>query len=142
MLLAKAGVDVTVHESREVLGGRSATITAGTERGTFRFDTGPTFFLYPRVLADIFAACGRELADEVELIRLDPQYNLVFEDGASISATGDTERMSAEIARLSPADADAFPRFMADNRVQAGSVPADPGIRFQQASAISAGPTC
>ena len=118
MLLAKAGVDVTVHESREVLGGRSATITAGTERGTFRFDTGPTFFLYPRVLADIFAACGRELADEVELIRLDPQYNLVFEDGATIAATGDTERMSAEIARLSPTDADAFPRFMADNRAK------------------------
>ena len=29
-----------------------------SEAGTFRFDMGPTFFLYPRVLADIFAACG------------------------------------------------------------------------------------
>ena len=108
MLLSKAGVDVTLHEARDVLGGRSSTITANTPRGTFRFDTGPTFFLYPRVLADIFAACGRELADEVELIRLDPQYNLVFEDGATIAATGDPERMSAEIGRLSPRDAEAF----------------------------------
>ena len=118
MLLAKAGVDVTLHEGRGVLGGRSSTITANTERGTFRFDTGPTFFLYPRVLEDIFAACGRRLADEVELIRLDPQYNLVFEDGAKIAATGDLERMSAEIARLSPRDAAAFPAFMADNRAK------------------------
>ena len=116
MLLAKAGVDVTVHEARPVLGGRSSTITAPSAAGTFRFDMGPTFFLYPRVLADIFAACGRELEDEVELIRLDPQYHLIFEGGGEIQATGDMERMAAEIARFSPADAAALPRFMADNR--------------------------
>jgi len=118
MLLAKAGLDVTVHEARAQLGGRSSTITAPTDQGTFRFDMGPTFFLYPRVLSDIFAACGRRLDDEVELIRLDPQYRLVFENGGEIQATGDTERMMAEIARFSPADAAAFPRFMSDNRAK------------------------
>ena len=116
MLLAKAGLQVTVHEARPQLGGRSSTITAPTEHGTFRFDMGPTFFLYPRVLADIFAACGRRLDDEVELIRLDPQYRLVFENGGEIRATGDMARMADEIARFSPTDAAAFPRFMADNR--------------------------
>jgi phytoene desaturase len=116
MLLAKAGVEVTLHEARDVLGGRSATIIAPTQSGTFRFDTGPTFFLYPRVLADIFAACGRRLVDEVELIRLDPHYDLVFEDGARIAATGDLARMREQIARLSPADAAALPAFMEDNR--------------------------
>jgi len=116
MLLAKAGVDVTVYEARDCIGGRSSTITAPTPQGTFRFDMGPTFFLYPRVLADIFAACGRRLDDEVELIRLDPQYRLVFENGGEIQATGDMARMAAEIARFSPSDAAAFPRFMADNR--------------------------
>ncbi len=118
MLLAKAGVDVTLHESRDVLGGRSATITAPTEVGTFRFDTGPTFFLYPRVLADIFAACDRTLSDEVDLIKLDPQYDLVFEDGARIAATPDMTRMAEQIASLSPSDALALPRFMADNRAK------------------------
>src|SRR5438270_1337598 len=113
MLLAKAGVDVTVHEARDVLGGRSATIRAHTEHGGFRFDTGPTFFLYPRVLADIFAACGRRLEDEVELIRLDPQYHLIFEDGAQLEATGDLCRMQEQLARISPDDAAALPRFMA-----------------------------
>lgn len=116
MLLAKAGMDVTVYESRDCVGGRSSTITGATDVGTFRFDMGPTFFLYPRVLADIFTACGRRLEDEVELIRLDPQYHLVFEGGGHIQATGDMTRMAAEIARFSPADAAALPRFMADNR--------------------------
>ncbi len=116
MLMAKAGVDVTVYEARDCVGGRSSTIQGSTDVGTFRFDMGPTFFLYPRVLADIFAACGRRLEDEVELIRLDPQYHLVFEGGGHIQATGDMERMAAEVARFSPADALALPRFMADNR--------------------------
>jgi len=116
MLLAKAGVDVTVYESRDVLGGRSSTVTGASDVGTFRFDMGPTFFLYPRVLSDIFTACGRRLEDEVELIRLDPQYHLVFEGGGEIQATGDMERMAAEIARFSPRDAMQLPRFMADNR--------------------------
>ena len=116
MLLAKAGVDVTVHEARDRIGGRSSTITGATAQGTFRFDTGPTFFLYPRVLRDIFTACGRSLDDEVELIRLDPQYHLVFEGGGDIQATGNPERMAAEIGKFSVSDARAFPRFMADNR--------------------------
>ncbi len=118
MLLAKAGVDVTVHEARDRIGGRSSTITGATPQGTFRFDTGPTFFLYPRVLRDIFTACGRDLDEEVELIRLDPQYHLVFEGGGAIQATGNAERMMAEIARFSPSDAAQFPRFMADNRAK------------------------
>ena len=94
MLLAKAGVDVTVHEARDVLGGRSATITAPTA-GTFRFDLGPTFFLYPRVLADIFAGVGRRLEDEVELIRLDPQYRLVFEAARASRPPATSARMDA-----------------------------------------------
>ncbi len=116
MLLAKAGAEVTVYEARDVLGGRSSTTVGASKSGTFRFDTGPTFFLYPRVLADIFTACGRRLEDEVELIRLDPQYHLIFEAGGEIQATGDMPRMAAEIARFSARDAAALPRYMLDNR--------------------------
>jgi phytoene desaturase len=116
MLLAKAGADVTVLERHGRVGGRSATISADCPAGTFRFDMGATFFLYPRVLAEIFAACGHRLADEVELIRLDPQYRLVFEAGGTVAATNDMARLAAEIARLSPGDATHLPRFMADNR--------------------------
>ena len=120
MLLTRAGADVTVFERLPRVGGRSGTIVAplADRAGAFRFDMGPTFFLYPRVLADIFAACGRRLDDEVELIRLDPQYHLVFEAGGELRATGDMARLAAEVARLSPEDARALPRFMADNRAK------------------------
>ncbi|MDQ2764422.1 MAG: phytoene desaturase family protein, partial [Pseudomonadota bacterium] len=118
MLLAKAGADVTVLERHNRVGGRSATIVAPSAVGTFRFDMGPTFFLYPRVLADIFAACDRELGREVALIRLDPMYRLVFESGGSILASDNMDKLAAEIARIAPGDAAALPRFMADNRAK------------------------
>jgi phytoene desaturase len=116
MLLASAGMEVSIFESRDRVGGRSGAIQGRSASGTFHFDQGATFFLYPRILSEIFAACGHRLEDEVDLIRLDPQYRLAFEAGGSIDATASMERMSAEIARLSPHDAAALPRFMEDNR--------------------------
>ena len=55
MLLAKAGIEVTVLERLPYIGGRTSTYSVDG----FHFDTGPTFFLYPRVLREIFAAVGR-----------------------------------------------------------------------------------
>lgn len=118
MLLSAAGAEVVVFERHARVGGRSATIEAPSAAGMFRFDMGPTFFLYPRVLADIFAQCGRELAREVDLMRLDPHYDLLFEAGGRIRATADLPRLQEEVARLAPADAAALPRFMSDNRLK------------------------
>ncbi len=118
MLLANAGAAVTIYERHDRVGGRSATIAAASEAGEFRFDMGPTFFLYPRVLREIFAVCGRDLDREVALIRLDPQYELVFEAGGRISASPDLPRLQAAVAALAPEDAKALPRFMADNRAK------------------------
>src|ERR1700761_1862569 len=106
MLLAKGGADVTVIEKRGTVGGRTSTM----EADGFRFDTGPTFFLYPQVLREIFAACGYSLEKEAPMYRLDPQYRLVFgsKDGGSkdgggggkVDATPDVERMKREIAAI------------------------------------------
>lgn len=115
LLLAASGLDVTVIERDRAVGGRTKTVTAP---GGYRFDIGPTFFLYPRVLAEIFEACGERLEDHVELKRLDPQYQLIFEGGGTISARGDIPALEAEIARIAPADARNVGRFLADNRAK------------------------
>src|SRR6201992_3071733 len=112
ILLQRSGVDVTVVERREVVGGRTSTI----ERNGFKFDAGPTFFLYPRVLREILAVAGRNLDDEIPMYRLDPQYRLVFGSGGELLATPDLERMERAIAQLSPEDARGFHRFFCDNR--------------------------
>jgi len=112
ILLAKSGVEVTVVEKRSTVGGRTSTI----EREGFKFDTGPTFFLYPRVLREIFSAAGRDLDAEVPMERLDPQYRLVFGSGGELLATPNLERMEKAIAALCPRDAAGFHRFFMDNR--------------------------
>jgi phytoene desaturase len=113
MQLAASGARVTLFEKDAVAGGRSRTLT--TPEG-YRFDLGPTFFLYPRILREIFAACGARLEEEVELVRLDPHYRLQFEGGPAIEATGDVARMEAEIAKLCPADARGLRPWLAENR--------------------------
>ncbi|WP_428389003.1 phytoene desaturase family protein [Mucisphaera sp.] len=112
MLLAAQGLKVTVLDRLDRVGGRTSTL----EHDGFRFDMGPTFFLYPQILREIFSACGLRLEDEVDMIRLDPQYHLIFEEGGDLRATPDVARMQAEIAKVSPGDAERFPAFMADNR--------------------------
>jgi len=114
MLLSAAGCKVTVLERQPYVGGRTSTF----EADGFRFDLGPTFFLYPRVLESIFAAVGRDLHQETTMIRLDPQYHLVFGSGGEIKATPDVERMEREIAAFSPRDALQLRRFLDDNRVK------------------------
>jgi phytoene desaturase len=114
ILLAKSGVKVTVVEKRADVGGRTSTL----RQDGFQFDIGPTFFLYPRVLKEIFAAAGYDLDREVPMTRLDPQYRLVFEDGGELLATPDVARMEKAIAAISPEDAKRFHQFMTRNRVK------------------------
>jgi phytoene desaturase len=121
MLLARSGVKVTVVEKHARVGGRTATL----EQGGFKFDIGPTFFLYPRVLREIFRDAGYDLDREVPMTRLDPQYRLVFgEAGGQIDATADVKRMERQIAAISPADAVEFKNFLSRNREKlAGFLP-------------------
>jgi phytoene desaturase len=112
MLLAKGGLDVTVIEKRGSVGGRTSTM----EQDGFRFDVGPTFFLYPQVLREIFAVTGHSLEKEVPMVRLDPQYRLVFGAGGQVDATADVEKMKQAIAAISPADAARLEDYFRDNR--------------------------
>jgi phytoene desaturase len=112
MLLARAGVRVTVLEKQDCVGGR----TSSHGGDGYTFDLGPTFFLYPRVLEGIFHSVGRNLRQEVALTRLDPQYHLRFGVGGELRCTADVARMTEQVARLCPADAGNFQRFLDDNR--------------------------
>jgi len=114
ILLAAAGVKVKVIERLPTIGGRTSSV----EADGFKFDLGPTFFLYPRVLEEIFAAAGTSLRAEVEMVRLDPQYRIIFGVGGQIDATPDIARMERQIAAVAPSDAPGFRRFLDENRTK------------------------
>jgi phytoene desaturase len=112
ILLAGSGLKVTLLERLGRVGGRTSTLEA---RG-FRFDVGPTFFLYPKVLEKIFMSVGFDLRREVQLERLDPQYRLVFGGGGEILSTPCIGEVDRQVAALSPRDEGAVQRFLDDNR--------------------------
>lgn len=112
--LAHAGCDVTVLERRSHVGGRTSSI----EIDQYRFDCGPTFFLYPRVLSEIFRSIGRDLMTEIPMVRLDPQYRLTFGEGGQLDCTPDMNEMDRQIADFAPADVGSLRRYMDDNRVK------------------------
>jgi phytoene desaturase len=112
ILLSHAGFDVTVLERQKRVGGRTSSLRA---QG-FRFDIGATFFLYPRILAEIYQQAGFDLWSEIAMCKLDPHYRLVFGGGGELVATPDIHLLEKAVAALSPSDALNVRRYLADNR--------------------------
>jgi diapolycopene oxygenase len=96
--LAARGHEVILFEKNEWLGGKAAVLE---ERG-FRFDMGPTILTVPRVLARIFGEASRRLEDELDLIRLDPQWRCFFEDGSTLDLREDLGAMRQELETFAP----------------------------------------
>lgn len=122
MLLAGSGARVRVYEREEEVGGRTGRVSVGG----YQFDKGPTFFLMPYVLEEIFRATGRRLADYADLRRLDPMYRLVVGDPERgptgdptvIDATQDIAEMGRRLSAVNEEDGAAFERFIRDNRAK------------------------
>ncbi len=112
MLATSAGMRVTLLETRDQVGGRTSTL----EHDGYRFDVGPTFFLYPEALRSLFRMCGFSLDEVVDLQRVEPHYRLVFGGDATLDVTPDAQEMERRIAQFAPEDARAFERYLADNR--------------------------
>lgn len=113
LLLAKAGLKVTIYEKHDEVGGRTKII----DRDGFKFDLGPTFFHYTEVIEEIFEAIGRDAHEELGLQRLDMNYRLVFGQGGQLDCTSDLEMMKDRIEELSgPRDAIAFLQYVKENR--------------------------
>ncbi|MBK70381.1 MAG: phytoene desaturase [Euryarchaeota archaeon] len=113
MLLAKAGVKVTILEKSDDVGGRTRVF----EKDGYKYDNGPTFFHYPEIAEEIFEALGLDAHEELGLIPLHPNYRLVFGAGGSLNATTDLEDMVSQIEELcGERNANGFRRYIEDNR--------------------------
>ncbi|MFM7799305.1 MAG: phytoene desaturase family protein [Planctomycetota bacterium] len=96
--LAARGVRVTVVERNHHLGGKMNVLT---EKG-FTFDMGPTILTMPNVVRGIIQRAGRNVSDYVDLVRLDPQWRCMYEDGTVIDLLERPEEMAAAMDRQFP----------------------------------------
>lgn len=106
--LQSAGVSTTLIEARDRPGGRAYV----WERDGFVFDAGPTVITDPDCLRELWALSGRDMAEDVTLVPVTPFYRLNWHDGTSFDYSNDEPALMREIARLEPADAAGYQRFL------------------------------
>ncbi|MDB4879591.1 MAG: phytoene desaturase, partial [Gemmatimonadetes bacterium] len=105
--LRQQGHDVTIVEKRDKPGGRAYVY----EQDGFTFDGGPTIITAPWLIHELFERSGRATSDYVQLVPIDPFYNIRFEDGTVFRYNGDRAAVIEQIRRVNPADVAGYLRF-------------------------------
>jgi len=106
--LARQGMHVTVFEKNSRAGGRCDHFS---HRG-HHFDAGPTLFIMPLVYEAEFTELGTSLHEQLDLKRVDPTYQLVFDDGSGLSLTSDLKEMREQLESLDPGSFEGFLRYL------------------------------
>ena len=110
-LLAR-GYAVDVVEALEQPGGRARVFVETDARGSYRFDAGPTVITAPFMFEELFALLGERLSDQVQMVPVDPFYNIRFADGTWFRYCGDPEKMAQAVRALAPADVAGYEKFV------------------------------
>ena len=105
--LQSAGIQTTILEKRDKPGGRAYVY----EQDGFTFDAGPTVITDPSALEELWALSGRKLSDYVDMLRVDPFYRLMWEDGYSFDYCSDEKMLLEQIAKKNPKDAEGYVKF-------------------------------
>ena len=111
MRLGARGYRVTVLDRLDGPGGRGSSML----RDGHRFDLGPTIVTVPQVFRELWQACGSDFDRAVDLVPLDPFYEIRWPDGSRFTVHRDDARMRQEVARLSPGDLAGYDRFLKDS---------------------------
>ena len=105
--LKAQGHEVTILEKRDRPGGRAYVY----EQDGFTFDGGPTIITAPQLIHDLFELSGKNTSDYVQLVQLDPFYNVRFVDGSVFHYNSDRTALIQQIHQFNPADVAGYERF-------------------------------
>ncbi len=108
--LRRSGANVTVVEKNLGAGGRCGQFT----RQGHRFDTGPTLFIMPKLYEAEFAALGASLHQSLDLVPVDPTYQLVFDDGSKLGLSGEMSSMKSQLEALEPGSFLQLEKYLAE----------------------------
>ena len=106
--LAHAGHRVTVLEQGAAPGGKCSLV----RRDPFTWDAGPSLLTLPAVFEALFGETGAPLADELELLRVEPVTRYAFADDSSVELSADLPRAIAALEAWSPGSGEDWLAFM------------------------------
>ncbi|KAF8325397.1 uncharacterized protein EI90DRAFT_3146669 [Cantharellus anzutake] len=105
--LAKAGLNVTLLEKNDFIGGRCSLI----HHDGHRFDQGPSLVLVPELFKETFEDLDTSMeAEGIQLVKCEPNYTLHFHSGDSVSLSTDISLMKDQIEKWEGVDG--FEKFL------------------------------
>jgi len=108
--MAKEGYDVTIYEKNKDIGGRARQLkTEG-----FTFDIGPTFYWMPDVFEKFFQDFGKLPSNYYHLLRLDPGYEVYFDENKSVKLSADFEKIAGTFEEIEKGSSDFLREFIKD----------------------------
>ncbi|MCB0714336.1 MAG: phytoene desaturase [Ignavibacteriae bacterium] len=102
------GHNVTLLEKRDRPGGRAYVY----QKAGFTFDGGPTVITAPWLIEELFTNAGRDPKEYVEMMPVDPFYQICFEDGSTFRYNDNRESMIREISKFNPDDVEGYLKFL------------------------------
>ncbi|KAJ5757145.1 Bifunctional lycopene cyclase/phytoene synthase [Penicillium nucicola] len=95
--LAQAGVNVSLYEKNNFLGGKCSSIN----RNGYRFDRGPSIMLMTEIFEETFQHLGTSMDDmNIELLKCEPNCITWLHDGESFTTSTDLAKMKNQIEKF------------------------------------------
>ncbi len=106
--LAKGGCEVVIYEKNETIGGRARKFSADG----FTFDMGPSWYWMPDVFENYFENLGYKVSDFYELKRLDPSYQVFFEDKIGVDIPASLDKLYDLFDSIEPSSSKQLRKFL------------------------------
>ena len=106
--LARGGYKVTIFEKNAFPGGRCASFS----KDGHRFDIGATLLMMPQVYERTFADFGKDLYEELDLVRMDPVYRLKYPGNTELLFSSDLMKMQQQLEAIEPGSYAPFLQYM------------------------------
>ncbi len=106
--LAAVGQRVLVLEQNPTVGGKMGQI----HDGDFRWDTGPSVITMRPVFEDLFKAAGRNLADYLTFLPVEPLTRYFYPDGPVLDVSRDNDKMRQQIEQFDSRDVAGYQDYL------------------------------
>jgi len=106
--LAQQGIDVTIFEKNDKIGGRARVF----QESGFTFDMGPSWYWMPDVFEKYFNQFGKSAKDFYELKKLDPGFQIIYGENDVLTIPSNMQGLMNEFERIEKGSSKQLHKFL------------------------------